>query len=443
MNMIVPGEGAPVAPQIGLQHLAQELAEILADTVTLHYLAHGFHWNVKGPHFAQFHEFFGDIYQDYAEAEDDIAEAIRRLGYDAPHLLTEFVELTCVDGRRVVGDPLEMSAVLYEGNLMALRCLQEGVDLAQQLDQQDVVNLLAARIDMQNKWKWQLGVTIGADATQVNTIIIQDSSVTPPADMGKSKAEFSISADDASLSVETQPFVDLLNYSGDDEFFADREGDFVSLGAPELELEDEIVFSDEEIVDFSTKNRKLTFSSQTEEILSQKTEKHNSSVEFSDKKVTLDQIKVVYRRGVTDFVSEFGSVGDFNSAGLERVADFLHLIKSGAPRLSSYTSDNDLLPNSHSKATLSSENGLTASAYAEQELFVELKPEDFYKNPEEIIFAMAEFSGLGYETIPVFRATWKRAVSDSENPFERVSTLATDLYASKDADLLPKLESNI
>jgi starvation-inducible DNA-binding protein len=443
MDMIAQGEGAPVAPQIGLQHLAQQLAEILADTVTLHYLAHGFHWNVKGPHFSQFHEFFGDIYEDYAGAEDDIAEAIRRLGYDAPHMLTEFVELTCVSARRVAGDPLEMSAVLYEGNLMGLACLQEGVDLAQQLDQQDVVNLLAARIDMQNKWKWQLGATIGADATQVNTIIIQDSSVTPPADMGKSNAELSLSADNISLSVEAQPYADLVNFTSDDDFFADREGDFVSLGAPEPQIEDEIVLFDEEFVNFSAKNRKLTFSTRTEAVLNQKIELHNASVEFSDKKVTLDQIKAVYRRGVTDFVSEFGSVGDFNASGLERVTDFLHLVKSGAPRLSSYTSDNDLLPNLHPKATLKTENGLTASAYAEQALFVEIKPEDFYKNPEEVIFAMAEFSGLGYETIPAFRATWKRAVSDSENPFERVSKLATDLYDSKDADLLPKLESNI
>jgi hypothetical protein len=191
------------------------------------------------------------------------------------------------------------------------------------------------------------------------------------------------------------------------------------------------------------KNRKLTFSDQTEAILTQKTDFHNENVQFSDKQVTLDQIKAVYRRGVSDFITEFGSMGDFNATGLERVDNFLHLVKSGAPKTSSYISDNDLLPDSHPKSTLSLNNGITASAYARQELFVEIKPEDFYKNPEEAIFAMAEFSGLGYETIPAFRAVWKRAVSESENPFQRVSELATDLYASKDADLLPKLESNI
>lgn len=441
MSMINPGGDIPVAPQPQLQDLAQQLAEILADTVTLHYLGHGFHWNVKGPLFSQFHDFFATIYDDFADAEDDIAEAIRRLGFDAPHLLTEFIELTCVDARRVAGDPLEMATVLYENNLLALQCLKEGVDLAQQLDQQDVVNLLADRINMQNKWKWQLGATIGANSTQVNTIIIEDSGVTPPADMGKSKAEFSISADDISSSVETQPFADLLNYTGYDEFFTNQEADFVSLDAPEADLESEISFFGEEIVNFSVKNRKLTFSNQTEALLSEKTDKHNASVELDSKKVTLDQIKAVYRRGVTDFVSEFGSIGDFNSAGLERVTTFLHLVKSGMPRLSSYVSDNDLLPNSHPKASLSLENGLTASAYAEQELLVEIKPEDFYESPEEIIFSMAEFSGLGYETIPAFRAAWKRAVSNSENPYERISELALDLYASKDADLLPKLES--
>ena len=53
---------------------------------------------------------------------------------------------------------------------------------------------------------------------------------------------------------------------------------------------------------------------------------------------------------------------------------------------------------------------------------------------------MTEYAGLGYEALPVFRAAWKRGVTENEDPFARASDLAINLYDSKDADLLPKQE---
>ena len=74
------------------------------------------------------------------------------------------------------------------------------------------------------------------------------------------------------------------------------------------------------------------------------------------------------------------------------------------------------------------------------ELYIELQSEEAYANPEEALLAMAEYSGLGYESMSSFRASWRRAVKNNENPFDRASELAIDLYDSKDADLLPKKE---
>jgi len=84
---------------------------------------------------------------------------------------------------------------------------------------------------------------------------------------------------------------------------------------------------------------------------------------------------------------------------------------------------------------------LLASAYAEGELLVELKPYEEYESPEEAVLALTEYSGLGYETEPAFRASWLRAVKNGENPFKRASMLSTMTYDSLDADLLPKGEN--
>ena len=83
---------------------------------------------------------------------------------------------------------------------------------------------------------------------------------------------------------------------------------------------------------------------------------------------------------------------------------------------------------------------LLATAYAEAQLITELKEESEYDSPEETIFSMTEFSGLGYDAEQAFRASWLRAIRNNDNPFKRVSLLASMTYDSLDADLLPTRE---
>ena len=84
---------------------------------------------------------------------------------------------------------------------------------------------------------------------------------------------------------------------------------------------------------------------------------------------------------------------------------------------------------------------LLADAYAMGELTVEIKDSfEDYESPEEAILDMCEFSGLGYEAEPAFRASWLRAIKNNDDPFKRASLLASMTYESLDADLLPKRE---
>ena len=55
---------------------------------------HFFHWNVTGPFFPQYHEFFGDLYAEIHGAVDDIAEHIRSIEGYAPGSLQRFKELS-------------------------------------------------------------------------------------------------------------------------------------------------------------------------------------------------------------------------------------------------------------------------------------------------------------------------------------------------------------
>jgi starvation-inducible DNA-binding protein len=154
----------------GKQELVHKLSCLLADTTAYKFTAQGFHWNVRGIEFSQYHKFFQKLYEDADSAVDPLAEHIRKLGYDAPFTLQDFVSLSCIEVRPTGGDPVAMSLVLHGINQTLRDSLLEAFEIANALNQQGVINFLAERIDMHDKWLWQLGTIVGADATQVQVI---------------------------------------------------------------------------------------------------------------------------------------------------------------------------------------------------------------------------------------------------------------------------------
>jgi hypothetical protein len=194
-------------------------------------------------------------------------------------------------------------------------------------------------------------------------------------------------------------------------------------------------------------SKTVNFSKKVEDSLSEKVKNHN---EKSDRKASLRMLKAVYRRGAGAFSSSHRPDQNRNSWAMGRVNAFLHLLKSGSPKNSKYTTDNDLLPASHPKSSKKSvrASGVPTHTPEDQttdyeydysgELAIVLLPETEYTSREQAIFALAEYSGAGYEIIPALDATWSRAINSKESGFDRAKELATSLHNSRDADLLPK-----
>ena len=64
----------------GASQVAEALKGLLCNAIVFYFTAHRAHWNVTGPDFAEYHELFGDIYDDVYDAVDPLAENIRKLG---------------------------------------------------------------------------------------------------------------------------------------------------------------------------------------------------------------------------------------------------------------------------------------------------------------------------------------------------------------------------
>jgi starvation-inducible DNA-binding protein len=179
-------------------------------------------------------------------------------------------------------------------------------------------------------------------------------------------------------------------------------------------------------------SKKIVFSARTEAGLRKKVEAHNENAK-PGRKATLPMLKAVYRRGSGAFSSSHRPGMTRDGWAMARVNAFLKLLKSGSPANPNYKQDNDLLPKAHPKSSRAE-----ASLMQHELLSIALRSADEYGSPEHAIHAMAEYSSLGYEAIPALRGAWLRGVRDGDIPFERAYTLATKLYDSKDADLLPK-----
>lgn len=94
----------------------------------------------------------------------------------------------------------------------------------------------------------------------------------------------------------------------------------------------------------------VTFTDAIIKSLEKKVATHNEKAP-NGRKVTLAKLKAVYRRGAGAFSSSHRPDQNRNSWAMGRVNAFLHLVKSGSPKNKKYTTDNDLLPKMHPRAT--------------------------------------------------------------------------------------------
>jgi starvation-inducible DNA-binding protein len=137
--------------------LVQKLAASLSDVIVMRALAQGYHWNVKGSNFSERHEFFAEIYEDLDSSVDPLAENILKQGHDAPYMLQDFVSLTNIDPQiRMTGWDRPMLGSLVEVNAVTIAGLKDLFDIANECREQGLADFIGGRIDMHQKWQWQL-----------------------------------------------------------------------------------------------------------------------------------------------------------------------------------------------------------------------------------------------------------------------------------------------
>lgn len=138
------------------EQLADQLKVCLADSFTFYLKAHNYHWNVEGPDFYEFHQFFGEIYQEVYGAIDTLAEQIRTLDVYAPGTLNRLKQLTSVVEDEGLPSPVVMSRNLFNENNKVLASLMSGYKMAEEMGELGISNFLQDRIQAHQKHSWFL-----------------------------------------------------------------------------------------------------------------------------------------------------------------------------------------------------------------------------------------------------------------------------------------------
>jgi starvation-inducible DNA-binding protein len=139
-----------------MEELINKMKIVLASTFAFYLKAHNFHWNVEGVNFPQYHEFFGNLYEEVHGAVDAIAEEIRALDAYAPGSLKRFQELSTIMDETSVPSAVIMCQRLEKDNQTLLLDLEQAYNEAERTKQLGLANFLQDRIDAHKKHGWML-----------------------------------------------------------------------------------------------------------------------------------------------------------------------------------------------------------------------------------------------------------------------------------------------
>jgi starvation-inducible DNA-binding protein len=139
-----------------MDNLIQEMKVSLASTFAFYLKAHGFHWNVEGPNFPQYHEFLGNIWEESFGAVDPLAEHLRTLQAYAPASFSRYIELSLIKDEINIPDATNMIRQLNSDNDILINQLTKTQAIAEKNKKMGLANFLQDRIDAHEKHGWML-----------------------------------------------------------------------------------------------------------------------------------------------------------------------------------------------------------------------------------------------------------------------------------------------
>jgi starvation-inducible DNA-binding protein len=139
-----------------MERLIAQLKTILGTNFALYLKAHGYHWNIEGSNFPQYHDFLNDFYSSIFDQTDSIAEHLRALNSYAPGSLARMLELADIQEATNIPDAMAMMRDLAADNDRFIIHLRAGIVAAEGANEPAVGNFLQDLLAAHQKKGWML-----------------------------------------------------------------------------------------------------------------------------------------------------------------------------------------------------------------------------------------------------------------------------------------------
>lgn len=134
--------------------LVDNLKVLLGSTFVEYTKIHGFHFNIEGSNFPQYHEFLNTYYNEVFETIDKIGEYIRILGSYSPGSVARMLELSVIQEQPKVPRAELMFAELLHDIEIIVELIKNIFNEADAAQEQSIANYMAELQDLYGKKAW-------------------------------------------------------------------------------------------------------------------------------------------------------------------------------------------------------------------------------------------------------------------------------------------------
>ena len=143
-----------------MEKLIEAMKRLFATNYQYYVKAHGFHVNVVGPDFVQYHQLFAEVYEFADDATDSIPEQMRVMEAIAPFSLKRIMELGDIKDSVERPTALKMVKELLDDSQIVMNHYEEVHDMAVEEKCYGLINFIEGKMDMLGKLMWMLRSTL-------------------------------------------------------------------------------------------------------------------------------------------------------------------------------------------------------------------------------------------------------------------------------------------
>ena len=142
-----------------MEELIECMKRLFATNYQYYVKSHGFHVNVVGPDFVQYHQLFSEVYEFADDATDSIGEHLRVMEAIAPFSLSRIMELGSIEDGKERPTALVMVSELLSDSQIVMDHYEECHDMAVEEKCYGLINFIEGQMDMLGKIMWKLRST--------------------------------------------------------------------------------------------------------------------------------------------------------------------------------------------------------------------------------------------------------------------------------------------